>query len=111
MSTAILAVLSAVALSVGACAQESTRPLAAASELLPPVRLEAGGEAIDTGKCIAHSGPHLLDLDEDGKRDLLVGDFDGHIHFFKNTGTNAAPVYAAGQTLEVNGKVIEIPNW
>ena len=80
-------------------------------DLLPPVRLKAGGEFIDTGECIAHSGPQLLDLDGNGVQDLLVGDFSGHIHFFRNTATNEAPVYAAGKTLEAKGKIIRVSNW
>ena len=88
-----------------------TAPGAGADDLMPPVRLQAGGEFIDTGKCIAHSGPYLFDLDEDGKQDLLVGDFSGHIHFYKNMGSNKAPSFAEGQLLESNGEVIEVPNW
>lgn len=80
-------------------------------DLLQPVRLKAGGEYIDTGKCIAHSGPYLFDLDEDGKQDLLVGDFSGHIHFYKNTGSNQAPEFAEGRLMEANGEVIKVPNW
>jgi len=79
--------------------------------LLPPVRLTAAGEIIDVGDCIAHAGPNLFDLDGDGKQDLLVGDFVGHMHFYRNTGTNAVPAYADGQKLEANGEVIKIPNW
>ena len=81
------------------------------NDLQEPVRLKAGGEYIDTGSCIAHSGPYLFDLDEDGKQDLLVGDFSGHIHFYKNTGSNEAPEYAAGRLLEADGQAIEVPNW
>ena len=83
----------------------------AVKDLLPPVRLTAAGEYIDTGECVAHSGPHLLDLDGDGLQDLLVGDFSGHIHFFRNTATNEAPVYAAGKALEAEGKPIRVSNW
>ncbi len=79
--------------------------------LLPPVRLEAGGAPIDMGGCIGCAGPHLLDLDEDGLQDLLVGDFVGHMHVFRNTTSNESPVYAPGRMLEANGEVIEIPNW
>lgn len=83
----------------------------AVDELLPPVRIEAGGAFIDTGACIGHSGPQLMDLDGDGKTDLLVGDFAGHIHFYRNTGTNETPVYAVGAPLEADGKPIKVSNW
>ncbi len=76
-----------------------------------PVPIEADGQVIDTGKSVAHSGPHLTDFDDDGVVDLLVGDFRGNITFYKNTGTNAEHEYAAGKLLEAEGKVIKIHNW
>src|SRR5437016_5228905 len=44
-----------------------------ASELLPPVRLEAAGKPIDTD--VGHAAPFVCDIDGDGKLDLLVGQF------------------------------------
>ncbi len=109
----LVAVLIALTLCVPAIAADepSLASCCATKELLPPIRLEAGGEPIDTGKCIGHSGPLLIDLDQDGSHDLLVGDFSGHLHFFKNTGARTAAVYAAGTLLEAEGKPIKIKNW
>ena len=45
-----------------------------------------------------------MDWNSDGKKDLLVGDTDGYIWIFLNTGTDANPVLARGQKLQVNGK-------
>lgn len=36
--------------------------------------------------------PQIADWNADGKKDLLVGDSNGKITYFKNTGTNANPV-------------------
>jgi hypothetical protein len=52
------------------------------------------------------SVPLVFDWDNDGKKDLLVGNSFrdengrnyGHIHFYKNTGTDAAPSFS-GHTL------------
>lgn len=38
--------------------------------------------------------PAFGDLDGDGKADMLLGDANGFIHFFKNTGTNTAKFQA-----------------
>ena len=37
--------------------------------------------------------PLFFDLDNDGKKDLLIGKGSGRIEFQKNTGTNQAPIY------------------
>ena len=40
----------------------------------------------------------FVDLDGDGDLDMMTGDFYGNFHYFENTGTAPAPVYAAAQT-------------
>ena len=65
-------------------------------ELLPPVRLEAGGRPIDTD--VGHAAPFVGDWDGDGVQDLLVGQFGGGVLWiFENEGTNARPELAAGK--------------
>ena len=44
------------------------------------------------------SSPAFADLDGDADMDLMTGDFYGNFLYFENTGTAAAPVYAAPQT-------------
>jgi len=45
------------------------------------------------------NSPSLVDLTGDGKIDLLYGTASGPIKFFKNTGTNAAPIWTENLTL------------
>lgn len=73
-------------------------PLAGAvvgDALADPVRIEAAGKPIDTA--IGHAAPLVCDFDDDGIQDLLVGQFgDGALWIYRNEGTNAKPVLAAG---------------
>jgi hypothetical protein len=47
--------------------------------------------------------PFVFDLDRDGVDDLICGDGNGFVLFYRNTGTNAAPVLAAAETLRTTG--------
>ena len=82
-----------------------------APELAAPIRLEADGEPIDIGKLssIAHAGPAIADVDGDGDRDLLVGDFPGCFWYFQNNGTDQAPQYASLGKLQAGGVDAKTP--
>jgi hypothetical protein len=74
--------------------KDNAGPADGSGDLLAPVRLEVNGKPIDTE--VGHAAPFVGDFDGDGTRDLLVGQFGGGILWvFKNTGTDAAPKFAA----------------
>jgi hypothetical protein len=77
-----------------------------AAEFERPVRLQADGVAIraaDPG----FAAPCWADIDGDGTKDLLVGQFPwGKIQVFKNLG---AGKLARGVWLEAEGQVAEVP--
>ncbi|HEV8004178.1 MAG TPA: FG-GAP-like repeat-containing protein [Planctomycetaceae bacterium] len=68
-----------------------------------PVRLQADGKIIDTGELLGHSGPCLADVDGDGLRDLVVGDFSGKFHVYRNLGTNNQPKFGPPTDLMAGG--------
>ena len=77
-----------------------------AAEFADPVRLEAGGAAIRV-EAPGYAAPCWADLDGDGKKDLLVGQFNGgKIRVFKNLGDGKL---SAGEWLMAGGKAAEVP--
>jgi hypothetical protein len=80
--------------------------LCSAAEFERPVRLKAGGVAIRV-ESPGYAAPCWADVDGDGKKDLLVGQFNqGKIRVFTNLGEGSL---AAGVWLKAEGQVAEVP--
>lgn len=100
--------------------------------LLPPVRIVAGGAAIDV--TTGHAAPYVRDVDGDGNKDLLVGEFgdgefpvdelpaaleagwkrpgnfaNGRVRIYRNHGTNAAPRFEDFEYLRAGGGIATVP--
>ena len=79
------------------------------NELEQGVRLKADGKLIDTE--VGHAAPFLYDLDSDGDRDLLVGQFgQGKLKFYFNTGTDKKPVYGKPEWFRIGKEFGKIPS-
>jgi hypothetical protein len=77
-----------------------------AAEFERPVRLKGGDELVRV-ESPGYAAPCWADVDADGKKDLLVGQFNqGKIQVFRNRGEGEL---AEGTWLEAAGKVAEIP--
>lgn len=97
MKKRLLAALSVV-LSAAGCG--------AADEFSPPVKLTADGVAIRV-EAPGYACPCWVDMDGDGKKDLVVGQFNGgKMQVFKNLGDGK---FAPGKWLQAEGKVAEVP--
>jgi hypothetical protein len=94
-----LRLLAALGLACGAAKSD-------ASEFAAPVLLKANGVAIRV-ESPGYACPCWADMDGDGKKDLVVGQFrNGQMRVFKNLGDGR---FAAGEWLKADGKAAEVP--
>src|SRR5262245_47374550 len=101
----VLVLLPAVGLTSSQQAKES--PIS--KELLPPVKIHAGGQPIDVERS-GHAAPFVGDFDGDGKLDLLVGQFhEGKLRIYRNVGTNQKPKFDGFTWFEAGGKIASVP--
>ena len=78
-------------------------------ELLPPVRVEAGGKPVDVERS-GHAAPFVGDIDGDGLPDLLVGQFDeGRLRVYRNIGTKGKPRFGPHTWFEAGGELGTVP--
>lgn len=54
------------------------------------------------------SSPVVIDLDGDGKKDILVGNTEGQLLFYSNVGTDSSPEFSGYTLLEADGNVIDL---
>jgi hypothetical protein len=55
------------------------------------------------------SSPVIFDLDGDGKKDLLTGNTEGQLLFYKNIGTDDKPSFSGHSLVKSDGVVIDLP--
>ena len=70
-----------------------------------PVRLQAGGQDVDT---YGMPSPSWGDFDGDGDLDLLCGEFRDGFTYYQNIGTRTQPKYAAGRPLTIGGEPLRM---
>ena len=58
--------------------------------------LMTGGATFDCG---SYSTPSVVDWNNDGKKDLLCGEYYGRVHLLVNVGTDRQPVFNASEFL------------
>lgn len=55
------------------------------------------------------SSPVVFDIDGDGKKDLLTGNTNGELLFYRNLGTDAAPSFSGYMLIDSNSVPIDLP--
>lgn len=51
-----------------------------------------------------YSVPAVVDWNNDGRKDLVVGQFEeGHVYLFLNQGTDLFPIFSGGSQITSNG--------
>ncbi len=66
---------------------------------------ESGGDLVVPGY---RSSPHVAELDDDGKKDLLVGNTNGQLLLYTNTGSDTAPYFSGYVAVEADGVPIDL---
>ncbi|UCG47241.1 MAG: VCBS repeat-containing protein [Phycisphaerales bacterium] len=77
----------------------------ASPEFLAQTFAQANGSNLDIG---SRSSPDVLDLDGDGKKDLLTGNTAGELLFYKNLGADDAPAFSGYSLVESDGVPIDL---
>ena len=110
--THVLTAAAAVALPAAAFAAADAAPNAApaaTSQLAAPVKIEAEGGPVDITE-VGHAAPFFADLDGDGKRDLLVGQFGGgKLRIYKNQGTDREPRFGKYDYMKAGADLGTVP--
>jgi len=69
----------------------------------------SSGSTIDVGY---YSTPDFVDIDGDGDFDLFIGEYYGRIYFYRNDGSNNAPVWTSvGYVTDSGGSTIDVGSW
>jgi hypothetical protein len=68
------------------------------------VRIKDGSNPLSVDR---HSAPSVVDWNNDGKKDLVIGQFTyGYVWLYLNQGTNAEPVFNGATQIKSNGVAI-----
>ncbi|MFH1859439.1 MAG: VCBS repeat-containing protein [bacterium] len=68
-------------------------------------RIKANNQDIDVGW---EAKPAIIDWNGDKKNNLLISDKSGQITLFKNTGSNASPVFSSGSKIQGENDALDV---
>lgn len=77
----------------------------------PGSKVQVGVVGAETDIAVmARATPCVTDWNHDGRKDLLVGSFDGKFHLFLNEGTDSLPVFYSSVVIESGGADLSVPS-
>ena len=66
------------------------------------------GEKVDI-RVAARATPSAVDWNNDGRKDLVVGSYDGSVYIYLNEGTDGAPDFRAETQAQMGGTLLMVP--
>jgi len=77
----------------------------------PDFLVETFAQANDSDLAVPgyRASPVIFDLDGDGRKDILAGNTDGQLLFYRNVGTDAKPSFSGYSLIESSGVPIDLP--
>jgi hypothetical protein len=78
-------------------------PAGSPADFVPEVIVQAAGKRLDVG---SKASPCVMDWNEDGKKDLAMGNGSGEIFLYLNEGTNEQPIF--GKPIKLNGGSLDV---
>jgi len=73
----------------------------------PPFRISADGDPIELS--IGHANPLIVDWNEDGLKDLILGQFSGgKLRYYQNDDSNDSPMFGSYTYLQADGTDISL---
>ena len=71
----------------------------------------ASPEIILDASSYLYPSPVYEDIDDDGQRELLIGDLRGNLTVYENTGDGRSHEWGEPVKLQVDNKDLKLPNW
>lgn len=65
----------------------------------------AGASQFDVGM---RANPKMPDWNNDGKRDIITGEYEGYIFFYPNIGTDTSPDFGPREYIKAGGNIIDV---
>jgi hypothetical protein len=78
----------------------------AAPDFLARTFIQSSGVNLDVVS--GRASPHVQDIDNDGRKDILAGNTNGEIVFYSNTGTDAAPDFSGYEFIAADSVKIDL---